>query len=394
MQTQLRADNATVLQFVNRLHEHTEEPNGWEDALLEIADAFHAEVLCVHRYQPGRRAGETVRVLRGITTEQALEYREHHAPHNIWMQNLPGSPRTADVLVGHEMVPEEELVRHRFFREFLEPKGLIDLLATVLEVDTAELTTVDLLRGRKPGPYTDDESQLMRRLAPHLCNAYRVGRRFATLRAGRALLTEIIDRIQTAVLAVDRNLHVTETNRAAKALLTTGDGLRINRGTLEVDDCVGRDKLREAVGSLTATDRGEGASPGGTFPIGRPSLAKPYTVTAVPIRSFVSNRSARRSCCLLFIDDPDQDEVPQAERIPTLWGLTPAEARVASMLATGMSPREISERLEISFNTVRCHVSRIYLKTDTSRQAELVCLLTRLGLTIPGWIESDDCGSR
>ena len=394
MQTQLRADDATVLRFANLLYEHAEEPGGYEDALQEIADAFRADALCVHQYDFRRHAGEAIRVLRGVTVEDAHEYREHHAPHNIWMQNLPGGPKTTDVLVSHELVPEETLVRHRFYHEFLEPNGLIALLATVLEAGPVQLTTVNLLRGPKLGSYTDNESHLMRRLAPHLCNVYRVGRRFATVRAGRALLTEVIDGISTAVLALDRDLRVSETNRAAKALLATGDGLRISRGTLEVSDCVARDQLREAVGSLTANDRSEAASPGGTFPIGRPSLATPYSATAVPIRSLVPGRSARRSCCLLFIDDPDQDEAPQIERIRSLWGLTPAEARIASMLATGMSPREISERLETSFNTVRCHVSHIYLKTDTSRQAELVCLLSRLGLTITDWTDCDECDPR
>jgi DNA-binding CsgD family transcriptional regulator len=394
MQTQLRADDGTVLRFANRLYEHAEEPGGYEDALQEIADAFHADALCVHRYGFRRRVGEAVRVLRGISVEDAHEYREHHAPHNIWMQNLPASVQASDVLASHELVPEETLVRHRFYHEFLEPKGLIALLAAVLEAGDAGLTTVNFLRGPNPGSYTDVESQLMRRLAPHLSNAYRVERSFATVRSGRALLTEVIDRISTAVFAVDRDLCVSETNRAAKVLLAAGDGIRISRGTLEVSDCVARDELREAVGSLSATDLGEDASPGGTFPIGRPSLAKPYTATAIPIRSLVPSRSVRRSCCLLFIDDPDQDKPPQLERIQRLWNLTQTEARIASMLATGMSPRQVSDRLGISFNTVRCHVSRIYLKTDTSRQAELVCLLSRLGLTIPestgadgdGWI--------
>ena len=65
-----------------------------------------------------------------------------------------------------------------------------------------------------------------------------------------------------------------------------------------------------------------------------------------------------------------------------LWGLTAAEARVASLLAGGRSLHEISDLLEIGINTVRTHLQRIFMKTDTSRQGDLVRLLNRLCLTI------------
>ncbi|MGP8193207.1 MAG: response regulator transcription factor [Methylovirgula sp.] len=59
-------------------------------------------------------------------------------------------------------------------------------------------------------------------------------------------------------------------------------------------------------------------------------------------------------------------------------GLTRAEADVGVLLGAGLSPREVSERLEIKIATVRAHLKRIFQKLGLRRQAELVQLVTRL----------------
>jgi DNA-binding CsgD family transcriptional regulator len=57
------------------------------------------------------------------------------------------------------------------------------------------------------------------------------------------------------------------------------------------------------------------------------------------------------------------------------YGLTPAEARVAVLLASGLSLDAIAERLGIGANTALTHLKSIFGKTDTRRQGELIRLL-------------------
>lgn len=64
-------------------------------------------------------------------------------------------------------------------------------------------------------------------------------------------------------------------------------------------------------------------------------------------------------------------------RLRLLYKLTPGESRIATSLAQGHSLQDAADRLEISVTTVRTHLSRIYDKTGTSRQSELVALLLR-----------------
>jgi DNA-binding CsgD family transcriptional regulator len=82
---------------------------------------------------------------------------------------------------------------------------------------------------------------------------------------------------------------------------------------------------------------------------------------------------------LVLFDDPigaaAHDPVPALQ----LLGLTPAEARIASMVGAGLSPREAASKLDNSEGTVRTALSRIYDKLDIGRQGELARIVTRLG---------------
>jgi DNA-binding CsgD family transcriptional regulator len=78
----------------------------------------------------------------------------------------------------------------------------------------------------------------------------------------------------------------------------------------------------------------------------------------------------------VFFADPES-RAPAAEMVlQPIYGLTPAEARVASLLARGMRVEEITERLSVSTPTVRTHVRRVLEKTDSRGQADLVRVLT------------------
>jgi len=61
-----------------------------------------------------------------------------------------------------------------------------------------------------------------------------------------------------------------------------------------------------------------------------------------------------------------------------VYGLTVAEARLASRLALGMSLKEAAAAEGITYETARGRLKVVFRKTDTARQAQLVLLLSRL----------------
>ena len=90
-----------------------------------------------------------------------------------------------------------------------------------------------------------------------------------------------------------------------------------------------------------------------------------------------------QNATLLQLVNPDRSlasgsgSLPIELRLRRRFRLSKAEARVAKLLAEGLAPRTIADRLHVSIHTVRSQLQSIFQKTDTCRQAELTSLLLR-----------------
>ena len=81
---------------------------------------------------------------------------------------------------------------------------------------------------------------------------------------------------------------------------------------------------------------------------------------------------------MVTLRDPSAS-IPDSDRmLAKRFGLTPAERRIALLLAAGSSPRQIAETVGVSYNTVRNHLKKIYDKCGVRRQGELVACMHRL----------------
>jgi DNA-binding CsgD family transcriptional regulator len=83
----------------------------------------------------------------------------------------------------------------------------------------------------------------------------------------------------------------------------------------------------------------------------------------------------------IFAVDPETAPRGSIEVLADTYRLTVAERQVLERLAAGESPAGISKALCIGMPTVRTHLHRIFDKTGTRRQSELLVLL--LGFTPP-----------
>ncbi|TIW77403.1 MAG: helix-turn-helix transcriptional regulator, partial [Mesorhizobium sp.] len=67
--------------------------------------------------------------------------------------------------------------------------------------------------------------------------------------------------------------------------------------------------------------------------------------------------------------------VPSPTLLAGLFDLTPAEARLASALSQGRTLTEAAASANITVKTGRTYLERIFAKTGTRQQSQLVALL-------------------
>ena len=81
---------------------------------------------------------------------------------------------------------------------------------------------------------------------------------------------------------------------------------------------------------------------------------------------------------LLILTDLTEPVVSNSSLLAIVFGLTPAEAKLAAFIASGIGIDAAAAALRIGRETVKSQLKAVFLKTNTRSQPELVALLSRL----------------
>jgi DNA-binding CsgD family transcriptional regulator len=179
-----------------------------------------------------------------------------------------------------------------------------------------------------------------------------------------------LDCIDTAIFLVDVRVRLLHANAAALALLARDSALRLDGVTLLQDGAGGAQSLARVVQAALAS--GPEAPALASLRVAR-RLGPPLLLTVAPFRP-LAGLPWLPACAMVIASDPAAHRLSR-EVLCQLFGLTAAEAGVAQALAQGAALDDIAVALGISTHTVKSHLQRLFRKTGTRRQGELVAVL-------------------
>jgi DNA-binding CsgD family transcriptional regulator len=85
-----------------------------------------------------------------------------------------------------------------------------------------------------------------------------------------------------------------------------------------------------------------------------------------------------------MIDEPDREDASSLRKaLQQAFCLTPAEARTAALVGSGLAPQDVADQIGITVGTIRCELKSVFEKLAISRQSELVALVVRLAVFHP-----------
>lgn len=227
------------------------------------------------------------------------------------------------------------------------------------------------VRGEQDGPFGEPAFAILRPLMPHLRRAALLQREVTSLRARLAAFTSYLDRSPLPFLLTDGRGRVLYANAAAHQVVGGKDGIAITSGQLSVKSPGIRVAFAKAI-EEAATGRGR---PLCHFEVERSAHDKPpYRVLLMPVPAAAG--LFQPTAAVLIIDTEARPELDH-EVLSELFFLTPAEARVTAKLGVGHSAEEIADETGVSLETVRTHIRRVFSKTGTGRQGELISLVLR-----------------
>jgi DNA-binding CsgD family transcriptional regulator/PAS domain-containing protein len=273
------------------------------------------------------------------------------------------------------IIPHDEFVETRFYREWVRPQGWIDNIITVLDKSVTSVAALAVFRHERDGLADGGARKRIQLLAPHLRRAVLIGKTLDLRAAQTSTFVEVLDGISAGVFLVDADGRILHANTAASAILATGDYLRSAGGRLSGNDDHSTQALRTV---FLAAGGGDGAL--GVAGIALPLVASSgqrHVAHVLPLTSgarLVAG-SAKGAAAALFVHPATLATPSPPEIIARTYKLTPTELRVLlAIVEVGGAPA-VAEALGVGEATVKFHLRGLFEKTGAHRQADLVKLV-------------------
>jgi DNA-binding CsgD family transcriptional regulator/PAS domain-containing protein len=231
------------------------------------------------------------------------------------------------------------------------------------------------------GPFSSESLDLFRIFMDHLRQAVDMAHRIGTLETQKVQLESILDGLleanPRAIATLDAKGQPVFVNSAMLALARQRDGIVLDATRLRMLNSVDNARFQHLCASALRLNSG-GVAVGGSMALSRPSGKRGYAVTVAPLPRSAQIQTGQGGAVLVTVVDPDCRRELPVERLTQVFGLTPAEARVAAALSQGDRLEEIAASGGVSVGTIRSQLKAIFAKTGATTQAVLVGLVIQV----------------
>jgi DNA-binding CsgD family transcriptional regulator len=365
------ASETDLLRLALLAYEAATEPGLWPRFLELYTDSVSSDSVVLQTHHLDRDKSSILAGF-GISSPFQQSYNEHYSKLNVWRNRGRALYVSGAVNLDEEQCPRLVLERSEFYNDYLRRIRADYSMGAVITRSGNQAPTLTALRDRGKGAYSEDERKIARFLVPHLARAWAVYEKLELLAAGESAL----DRLPVAVVFLDVDTSVVYCNRSAEEIFRAKDGLSLQTGVLCASDRSAEGQLRRALNQAFSPGKLLGKS---AVSVPRTSGRRAYQVVVAPLRGqFRQFTGAPPPRALVLITDPEWPEPAKLDLLIQLFGLTRKEAELAARLFEGKSVEQAGDEMSITYQTARTHLRRIFSKTETSRQTELLLLLARL----------------
>lgn len=379
----------------------------YDEGTPQITDAWLSETIgmiydCV--LEPERWSGVLGRIctsfkfanaVLGVVSTQPFvhQIRIHHGFDDEWLEagdsygdelvSLWGGPARVqsfpldEPVLHSDIMPRDQLSSFRYFREILEPRGILEAVSIAVAREPHLVGYLALNRHESDGPVLASELDGIRLLAPHVRRAVTISNLFELRTVEKVVFQTILDRLRHPVLVVDEDARLLYRNAAAEEVLVPGGGISEQRGRVMLERPAAQSALEVAL-KLAAHDEAQLTQRGIGIPVSRAD-GSTLQVHLMPIKGGgIRSTLVQRAVAALFVVPAARAPSLPADAGALLYNLTPAEAQIFAEVSAGRTLSDAAKSIGIAKSTARSHLLRIFEKTGCRRQAELVALASRL----------------
>ncbi|QHL91015.1 hypothetical protein GVO57_09520 [Sphingomonas changnyeongensis] len=307
-----------------------------------------------------------------LTSEQIWSRYTNELRHTDFHPELLARLPDGSVYTDADAFPAEDR-RSPAVIAWLERKlGVRHQLSLVVK-EGRHAASLQLHRARADGPFNDADRRVMQMIAAEIDTSLKISLRHAA-DVLRSYWNGLSAHGTRSICLLDDQARVLmATDAFMRDLAETGQ-LHVRNGRLGATRVIVQARISEALERTAAGLR--------TVPV--IVSRTPRDPSWVAAASFAPLPAARetvflnRAVALVSLEMQRRDSSHVAETLIDSFGLTPQEARIAVMVGFGSNLTNIAADLDITRETARTHLKRIFQKMGLRRQADLIQLTSRL----------------
>jgi len=347
-------------EIADELYEAAFIPEKWPSALARIAGAASSTGGAPFVFKDGVAArGKAVPALQPLMKEFLADDNLRLSTAASRMSALqPASFVDVDSFLTPQEIAEDPA------RIRLRALGFGAHACTAIALPTGEVAMHVFQRALRDGAYRPEDFAVLDGLRPDLARASLVAARLGLEQARGTVDALAMMRLPAAVLSGGRV-------KAANALFEREGSIFMPTafGGVAIADGDSDRLFQEALHATAAEPRVRSLTVHGV------AANPPIVIHVLPLRRGAHDLFAGGDLLVVATAISASALVPSPTILTGLFDLTQAEVRLATALAQGLSLKAAAAEAGLRFSTVRTYLNRIFRKTGTNQQSQLVALL-------------------
>lgn len=365
--------------LIGSIYEAALDGQRWTDFLRQLAERFNSSAAMIWAHDFTDRSAEidsssgSIATFHGLDPMAMADFANYYCQHNVWTED-PLLHQAGQIVTSSSLYPDAQLKHTEYYNDWLRHQQLFYSSAAIVCKREDRSMNVTLVRNENAGGYSTEEQQLLALLMPHLQAAFALHQRLHKLEVLSHASLGALESCAFGVVLIDERARVLFANSLAQRLAGRSDLLRFAReDCLQAVSATDNAVLQRSLHAAVQTGRKRGDEGGGAMRLRHPNGAALDLVIA-PLPGWASP-FGQHSAAVVFISDPQASMGSLSLQLRSIYGMTPAEARLSEALVHGLTPQEYAERQQLSLHTVRAQFKAAASKAGTHRQADLVRII-------------------
>ncbi|TIP13532.1 MAG: LuxR family transcriptional regulator [Mesorhizobium sp.] len=371
-----RLSSEALSSIIGDIYDCVLNPEGWADVMVRITRAVDAAYTTIALASTADNHGR-------FAAQSPWDPVQMRALQEDY--DFDGIPGLKAAVIGDIDTPvatlshmsEAELQQTPFFQNWAKPQGLREACITKFVHTPDRIGLMGCTTHASRGIISAEEQRFLALLSPHLRRASLIGDLLDQTRVTASLYREALDHLAAPVVLTGASGAILHANAAADQMFSMQGPILSRNGLLHAQNPAVNRALLEAIAHAAGADASLG-SRGIGLPIsaaGQP----PAVAYVLPLTEGTARAAFRPARAAVFVSTTTSSSPLPEAVLTTLFDLTPAEARVLLRIGGGLTASKSALSLGIGENTLKTHLNRIFAKTGTRRQADLVKLISDIG---------------